>query len=92
MLVTYSAGDGLGSAILKTFDGKHPCKLCKLVSEGRKAEKKDAKQTSLKKIDSILVKAPAIHFEAEPFLAHAPFRAVALARSQSPPCPPPDFA
>jgi hypothetical protein len=51
MLVSYSKAGGLETAITKTFDGKHPCKLCKLVSEGKKAEKKSEVHTLLKKID-----------------------------------------
>lgn len=35
MLVRYSQEGTLGSALEKTFDGRHPCKLCKLVREGR---------------------------------------------------------
>jgi hypothetical protein len=49
MLVSFSQQGGLEEAISKTFDGKHPCKLCKLVSEGKKAEHKQAELNVLKK-------------------------------------------
>lgn len=35
MLVDYSRGATLSEAIHKTFDGQHPCKLCKMVDEGK---------------------------------------------------------
>ena len=38
MLVDYSRDATLTEAIHKTFDGQHPCKLCKLVNEGKNAE------------------------------------------------------
>jgi hypothetical protein len=38
MVVSYSQTDSLADALVKTFDGDHPCKLCKVVKEGRKAE------------------------------------------------------
>ena len=40
MVVNFSQGSTLSEALSKTFDGQHPCKLCKLVSEGKKAERK----------------------------------------------------
>lgn len=40
MLVTYSKDATLTQAWAKTFDGQHPCKLCKAVRAGKAAEKK----------------------------------------------------
>jgi hypothetical protein len=40
MVVNYSQSDGVEQALEKTFDGKHPCALCKVVAEGKKSEKK----------------------------------------------------
>jgi len=34
MLVEHSQSGSLASAITKTFDGQHPCKLCKAVDAG----------------------------------------------------------
>ena len=39
MLITYSKTDSLREAASKTFDGKHPCPLCKMVQAGRAKEK-----------------------------------------------------
>lgn len=35
MIVRYSQTDTLFSAIQKTFDGKHPCSLCRFINEAR---------------------------------------------------------
>lgn len=35
MLVSFSQKDGFATALEKTFDGKHPCKLCKAVDQAR---------------------------------------------------------
>jgi hypothetical protein len=40
MIVAYSQNDGLTGALVKTFDGKHPCQICKIVKEGKRSEKK----------------------------------------------------
>jgi hypothetical protein len=44
MTVKYSQGASLISALEKTFSGKHPCRLCHFVAEGKKAEKRQALQ------------------------------------------------
>lgn len=41
MLVDYSQADGLREGIKKTFDGEHPCELCKSISKSRESEKQD---------------------------------------------------
>lgn len=38
MVVSYSQDNSLGDAISMTFDGAHPCKMCKIVKEGRADE------------------------------------------------------
>lgn len=40
MLIDYSAQDGLMTGAKKTFDGEHPCCMCKAISEGKKQESK----------------------------------------------------
>jgi len=46
----------------KTFDGKHPCKLCKVVREGTKAAKKQDSQKIEIKLDLLLVARQGIIF------------------------------
>ena len=41
MIVDYSAKDGLAEGAAKTFDGAHPCCMCKAITEGKKQESKE---------------------------------------------------
>ena len=34
MALRFSLSDSVGQALAKTFDGKHPCALCKIVKQG----------------------------------------------------------
>ncbi|MCL4180100.1 MAG: hypothetical protein KJ072_20425 [Verrucomicrobia bacterium] len=38
MLISYSTRTSISEAISRTFDGKHPCKLCRVVQAGREKE------------------------------------------------------
>jgi hypothetical protein len=40
MLVNYSQNAPFEEAVVKTFDGKHPCALCKRIAQGKRSEKK----------------------------------------------------
>jgi len=44
MIVSYSRAASLSEALTKTFDGKHPCSLCKAIQKGRADEKKQEQQ------------------------------------------------
>ena len=41
MMIRFSQTDTVAEAISKTFDGNHPCGLCKAVSHGKKSEQKN---------------------------------------------------
>ncbi len=51
MMVNYVQTTTLGDALAKTFDGKHPCSLCKAVADGKKSEKKPESGPVAKKFD-----------------------------------------
>lgn len=57
MVISYSQRAPLREAISKTFDGKHPCALCKAIQKGRAAEqKRDSQQlTPSVKLDAAVV-------------------------------------
>jgi hypothetical protein len=40
MIVGYSLEGSFSEALSKTFDGKHPCCVCKMIQQGRATEKK----------------------------------------------------
>jgi len=88
MMVNYSCQGSIKDAVAKTFDGRHPCPLCKLVREGRKSEKKSEAPQVVKKIDLFAARSPAFHFppsSAPP----VPFSLLPVARTDPPPHPPP---
>lgn len=51
MVVSYSQDAPLKEAVAKTFDGKHPCALCKAVAAGKKSEKKSEFPVAGKKLE-----------------------------------------
>ena len=46
MLVSYSRNTSLTEAVSKTFDGQHPCCMCKAIKAGREAEREQAPEKS----------------------------------------------
>lgn len=54
MLVSFSGSDTLAVAAKKTFDGEHPCSLCKVVSESKKQEEKKPALKAESKVDVAL--------------------------------------
>lgn len=57
MLVRYSRTMPLAKAVQYTFDGEHPCHLCKAVKQGRAQEQQQEKQNAKSglKLDPCLV-------------------------------------
>jgi hypothetical protein len=53
MLVSNARHVHLTEAVAKTFDGAHPCDLCKVVAEGKKSEKKSQILPAIAKMDLI---------------------------------------
>jgi len=51
MIVSYSQEAPLGEAVAKTFDGQHPCTLCKQIAKGKQSEKKSDYKFELKKLE-----------------------------------------
>jgi hypothetical protein len=62
MLVNYSRQGSFKEAVVRTFDGQHPCPLCKLVRAGKTSEKKPEAQQSVKKIDLFAAQAAVFDF------------------------------
>ena len=88
MMVNYSCQGSIKDAVTKTFDGQHPCPLCKLVREGKKSEKKPEAQQNVKKIDLFAGQAAAFHFPPLPVPA-LPFSPLTVTRTDPPLLPPP---
>lgn len=93
MIVSYSHNAPLTEAFSKTFDGEHPCKLCKFVQCGKATEKKQETQKPTKEIEKSLPIARSCALYPPQVLPHTfgtPVRADA--RLERPPIPPPERA
>jgi len=82
----------LSEAVEKTFDGKHPCNLCKQISAGKKSEQKNEFQFSLKQLEFTHGGGTAFYFSPPQHFRlsgerHDTLKALAL----PPPLPPPRF-
>ncbi|PYK23151.1 MAG: hypothetical protein DME59_17920 [Verrucomicrobia bacterium] len=89
MVIDYSKREPLCQAIAQTFDGAHPCSLCKMVNKAKSTERKSDLQPLTPKIDMICARGtvavvhPSIDFE----YASCDF---SLSETwQTPPVPPP---
>ena len=58
MLVRYTGQAGLARGIAMTFDGKHPCRLCHLVKEGRAGEQQNTPRVTSERFEWELALAP----------------------------------
>lgn len=89
MAVSYSQNGSFKEALEKTFDGKHPCKLCQLVAAGKKSEKQQEAQTLVTKIDFVLSSHSVVIYPLilEELPTHSP--GLPLLRREAPPLPPP---
>jgi hypothetical protein len=89
MIVCYSRGAPLAEAITKTFDGNHPCALCKHVAAGSKSDKKETAEVGPFKPDLIC---GTQHISVAPCsrdFAFAKFLVMLVSHGDPPPIPPP---
>ena len=89
MVVSYSQNATLNEALTKTFDGKHPCKLCKAVQEGKQTEKKQEVLKVETKLEFCLASKKLLLFPPTVFTLLSVATDSALSRNESPPTPPP---
>ena len=54
MLIERAHSGSFVGAVKTTFDGHHPCKLCRVVAAGKNAEKKSARSLKLAKVELCL--------------------------------------
>jgi hypothetical protein len=90
MIVAYSKAAPLTVALKETFDGKHPCCLCKAIAAAKKTEKKNEFTLQTKKLEfppvteNFALVAPT-QFQFLPMANYA----FAESLTQKPPTPPP---
>lgn len=89
MVASYSQDSTLSNALSKTFDGKHPCKLCQAVRAGRRSEKRQDAQNVETQSKFFLGLTPAVLYPPLVFSLRLPPSVSALSRTETPPTPPP---
>jgi hypothetical protein len=92
MLVDNLATTSFSAALQRTFDGKHPCALCKAVAEGKKSEKKADTLLRLKKFEGMRASVALALSPPASFPPIAAPNASLEAFSHAPPTPPPRAA
>ncbi|MEO6873119.1 MAG: hypothetical protein ABI233_13005 [Chthoniobacterales bacterium] len=89
MLVENVRHAPLSEAVARTFDGSHPCHLCRAVAEGKKSKRKSEILPTVAKLD--LICPPRLRTWQPRFVPYD-YGVVILRivqRNQSPPTPPP---
>jgi hypothetical protein len=89
MLADNLRHDSLAQAVTHTFDGQHPCPLCKAIAAGKKSEKKSEFAPHFKTLE--FPPAPGDFVLTVPARFGLPARAdlAAESRAETPPTPPP---
>jgi hypothetical protein len=92
MVRTYSRSAGVVDAVIKTFDGKHPCTLCGKVKEGRQKEKRAPASVKVSKKTDVFAASPSDNLR-QPLSKNFSFPRlvdfVFSARAEAPPRPVP---
>lgn len=89
MIVSYAQESPLTEAVVKTFDGQHPCKLCKQIAKGKGSEKKSEYEFAVSKVKiayaqvAFIFSMPTLSWEL------GAYSDAARPRTDAPPIPPP---
>jgi hypothetical protein len=89
MIVDYSKRGSLCEAIAHTFDGAHPCSLCRIVERGKTTDKKSDLQLFTPKIDMICTKGTIAVVRPFAYVDYAAGDFSVFQIGESPPVPPP---
>ena len=89
MLANNLRSDTLTTAVSKTFDGEHPCPLCKAIAAGKKTEKKSEAVAPVMKLEFPPVAAAVLLFPPALLKLLPPQTFFANSSFAKPPVPPP---
>lgn len=95
MIISYSRDASLSEAVSKTFDGQHPCCMCKAIKQARAEEKQQQQKQESKPDGKIKLALPEIAFSLISPASKSELPSVdqwATARSYEPPKPRPRAA
>lgn len=89
MLAENARTDSFQTALANTFDGRHPCALCKQIAQGRQSEKKSDQQLTVKKLE--FFNQPVVFIITSParYALSGERNSSAVQLPHSPPVPPP---
>jgi hypothetical protein len=89
MLAGNLCGQPLSTAISQTFDGEHPCPLCKAIAAGKKSEKKSDMVLSGLKLEFPPLPEKISLISPQPASAFSSVALLAETSTSKPPLPPP---
>lgn len=89
MLATNLRSSSFEVAVSKTFDGRHPCGLCKAISSGKQAEKKTELPAPLKQLEFVSARPVFVFTPPQDFCLMGGHVFAAPLLSSPPPVPPP---
>lgn len=92
MLASNLRTESFDAAVAKTFDGQHPCKLCKVISAGKKSERKSEFPTLAKKLEFVSDRLVFIFSPPQDFRLAPDFAAFMSSACNRPLVPPPRSA
>jgi hypothetical protein len=92
MILERTQTESLASAVQETFDGEHPCAMCKRITEGKQHERQEQKAPAKVKLD-LVCERRIIAFEPPSQPVNFPSSPTdAMPRAERPPVPPPRLA
>jgi hypothetical protein len=89
MLVDNLHSASMQEALVKTFDGRHPCCLCKAIAAGKKSEKKSEAVSPVLKLEFPPTTEKFVLISPKPFSVFSPVELSADSSFPKPPVPPP---
>ncbi len=92
MAANYSQNSTLRDTLVKTFDGNHPCNLCKAIAAGKKCEKKPEFPMQSQRVEFPPLNAQFVFVAPEKFQPLLVVNLSAESRALQPPTPPPRVA
>lgn len=89
MLINFARDGSLIEAVTKTFDGEHPCPLCKAVENGQKQDQEKSANTPMKKLEAVLAEVVRVIPPAPADMKFTTLARQGERRSMAPPWTPP---
>ena len=89
MIVTYSQQAPVSVALVRTFDGKHPCTLCKEITKAKRSEKKPVTQIQNMRLEFLDPHQGYVFVPPQEFYLMDELDPSAIQLASRPPTPPP---